>query len=237
MIIILNNKNTFLYEDYTKYLENLSTLNTNHTLILCPSYPYLSIRHNHNFFIGSQDVSAYDNFTVTGEITARQLKSLDVSYAIVGHCERRKINHEDSLIINKKILNLLAQDIIPILCIGENQNEYENKLTTDVITTQIKEALINLRPEEKEKVIIAYEPVWAVETNTIPDCAYIQSQINLIKNVLPNNQCIYGGGLNIDNYLPVANLANLDGLFLGKAGNDTEILTKIINNLSQKSLD
>lgn len=119
MIIILNNKTNFTRDEFLDYKNHLSQINYYHPLILCPSSCYLPFCQETTLGLGAQNVSKTNSKSATGEITAPQLKSLNVNYCLVGHSERRIHLNEDSNDISAKIKNLLAEDIIPILCIGE----------------------------------------------------------------------------------------------------------------------
>ena len=123
MIIVLNNKCNLLTDEFIKYQESLSKLESKHELVLCPSSIYLSKFSLNNFKLGSQNVGSNYEGAFTGEISASQLKALNVEYSIVGHSERRKNQRESNEEINKKIKLLLDNGITPILCVGENMNE------------------------------------------------------------------------------------------------------------------
>ena len=115
-LIVLNNKSNFVKDEYLKYIKELENLN-NSNIILCPSTCYLSIETN--LTLGSQNVSSYNSGSYTGEVNAKQLKSLGVKYSIVGHYEREHYFKESLDDIKEKIKRLLENDITPIVCVGE----------------------------------------------------------------------------------------------------------------------
>ena len=117
-----------------------------------------------NIKIGSQNLHHQDQGAYTGEVSANMLRDLDVTYVIIGHSERRQYNFETEEIINKKLKTAFSHDIIPILCCGENLEQREQGITIDLIRTQIKTALHSISKDEAKKIIIAYEPIWAIGT-------------------------------------------------------------------------
>ena len=112
MIIALNNKSNLEKNRFREYQKELSTINTFNKMIVCPTFLNISNYNLNNFSLGSQNVSINDNGAYTGEISASQLKSFGVEYAIVGHSERRQYQKETNDEINKKVNNLLENDII-----------------------------------------------------------------------------------------------------------------------------
>lgn len=228
MIIILNNKSNLEKEEFTNYISKLNQLNTNLNLVLCPSTIYLNNLNLNSIKIGSQDVSCYDDGAHTGEVSARQLKDLGVSYSIVGHSERRKDNHETNQDINRKIVKLLDNDIIPILCVGETIDERKNNLTNKKIEQEITEALESI---EDKRIIVAYEPIWAIGTGKTPTPEEINEVIIHIRKLLPNNKVIYGGSINEKNVKDINNNTNLDGYLLGGISLNIERLNLLLKEL------
>ena len=228
MIIILNNKSNLEKEEFTNYISKLNQLNTNLNLVLCPSTIYLNNLNLNSIKIGSQDVSCYDDGAHTGEVSARQLKDLGVSYSIVGHSERRKDNHETNQDINRKIVKLLDNVIIPILCVGETIDERKNNLTNKKIEQEITEALESI---EDKRIIVAYEPIWAIGTGKTPTPEEINEVIIHIRKLLPNNKVIYGGSINEKNVKDINNNTNLDGYLLGGISLNIERLNLLLKEL------
>ncbi len=214
MIIALNNKCNLTKDEFILYKKELQKLKKKETeIILFPSSIYLSNKID-NISIGSQNVSHYSSGPYTGEISAEQLKSLNVKYCLTGHSERREKFFETSDDINKKIRNLLNYEIIPILCIGEKKRSNLSK-NKEIILDELKQSLFGLSKEEIEKIIIAYEPVWSIGTGIIPTGEEISEIINSIKANYPNNKILYGGSVNSDN-VEMLNKENIiDGYLLG----------------------
>jgi len=215
MIIVLNNKSNLTKQEFSSYIDELEKLQSQHSLIICPTYLNIATCNLKNIFLGSQNVSAEDEGAFTGEISASQLKSFGVKYTIVGHSERRTYQKETSFEINRKIKKLLEQEITPILCIGETLQERENNQVADVLKKDLEEATYNLTKKEKEKIIIAYEPVWAIGTNNIPTKDQIDNTFKHIKKILPMSKILYGGSVNENNVDTLKKSDLIDGYLLG----------------------
>lgn len=215
MIVALNNKCNLTKEEFIPYQKELIEIKTSAKLIWCPSNIYLGMMNNSNLAIGAQNVNSKNSGAYTGEISAVQLKSLNVKYCIVGHSERREYQHESNEEINNKIKQLLKEDIIPILCVGEQKKDRDNHQEEQIITTEVLEAIKDLSEAEKNKIIIAYEPIWAIGTGLIPTTEEITKTIDVIKNLLPSNKVLYGGSANENNIEELKKVSNIDGYLLG----------------------
>lgn len=178
--------------------------------------------------LAAQDVSVYVGGSKTGEISAKMLKEAGCSYCIVGHSERRIFKHETDKEFNIKIQNLQGENIIPVLCIGENKIERQKKLTNQVLARQLAGALANIK---SNKIVIAYEPVWAIttfQTGKIKKSASLQDiklAHSFIKKWLlkrfgskaKNIMVLYGGTVNPENSLEILKLKEVDGALVGAA--------------------
>lgn len=215
MIVALNNKCNLTKQEFLSYQHQLQQINTPHKLILCPTTLYLEDVTLSNVELGAQNVSSTIQGAYTGETAASQLKSVGVTYCIVGHSERRKYQQETNDQIRDKIVQLLKEKIIPILCIGEEADERKQHLEEQVITKELEEATINLSEEDKQKIIIAYEPIWSIGTGIIPTNEEIEKMIHTIKTKFPNNKVLYGGSANVENIDIINQVSNIDGYLLG----------------------
>jgi triosephosphate isomerase (TIM) len=179
--------------------------------------------------LAAQNVSQFDNGAYTGEISASMLKEAGCSYCLVGHSERRVYFNESDSLINQKIRKLLDQNIIPIVCIGENEAEHQKGEIKEVLRRQLFNCLHNI--SNFSKIIIAYEPVWAISTfqkgpiKKAADSNDIEAAHQFIKNQLlnmfgdkqSNFKILYGGTVNEDNARDILRLKNVDGALVGKA--------------------
>ena len=229
MIVILNNKCNLLLDEFIKYQAKLSTIESDNTLVLCPSIPYLSKFYLQNMKLGSQNVSGYYEGAYTGEVSASQLKELKVEYCLVGHSERRKYQKETNQEINQKVNMLLDNDIIPILCVGENKNEKQEGLTIVKVMNEIKDCLKDI--DNISKVIIAYEPLWAIGTGITPTREQIDVVLKEIKSDYPENLLVYGGSLSDKNIEEINKSTYIDGYLLGGLSLKVEELKSFIEKI------
>lgn len=228
--IISNLKMNLTLPEIINYEAKLSQIKTNNNLVICPSYPYLTYFQNSNYQLGSQNVSHLFEGALTGEVSAKQLKSLGVKYTIVGHFERREKLLETDNQITSKLKRLFETDICPILCIGELNKDDLN--TEEVIKINLDNIFTDIN--DINELIIAYEPVWAIGTGNIPDNQYIKRIVNYIKEWFNYRfgidiPVIYGGSVNPSNIESLNTISNLDGYLLGGTSLDINSLEKIIN--------
>lgn len=231
MIIALNNKCNLTKQGFLKYQEELGRLSTQNKLILCPTFLNIGHFDLKNVELGAQNVSSNNQGAYTGEVSARQLQSEQVKYCIVGHSERRNYQQETDEEINQKIMRLLEQDIIPILCVGETKEEREKQLEKSIIEKELTIAFANLTSEQKEKIIIAYEPIWSIGTGIIPTNDQIKEMFKNIKNMVPNNKVLYGGSANEENIVLLKEIKEIDGYLLGGLSLKPEKLKVFIEKL------
>lgn len=213
MIIALNNKSNLEKDEFLNYIEELKKIQTNNTLILCPTFLNIPLVDN-TILLGSQNVSSKDNGAYTGEISATQLKTHNVKYSIVGHSERREYQKETNNDIKEKVNKLLENDIIPILCIGETLDERKTNKYKEVLKEELS-ILDDLNDEVKSNIIVAYEPIWSIGTGVIPTNSEIEEVFRFIKDMLPNSKVLYGGSANETNIDVLNQISLIDGYLLG----------------------
>jgi len=213
-------------------------------VIVCPPFVFLELAidlsYEGQFAVGAQDVSEYENGAYTGEVSAEMLRSMDISYCIAGHSERRKYFHETDEMIKNKVDGLLRNNISPIFCCGEQLSEREASKHLHVVKTQLKKSLFHLPAEEFRKVIIAYEPVWAIGTgvNATPEQAqemhaYIRELIEkqYSKEIAENTTILYGGSCNAANALALFSNPDVDGGLIGGASLKAKEFAAIVTAL------
>ncbi|TLF27701.1 MAG: triose-phosphate isomerase [Spiroplasma sp. WSS] len=188
--------------------------------------PLLKMNKTSTLIIAAQNCHYETEGAYTGEISIKMLKDMMVSHVIIGHSERRMYFNEVDETINKKIHSLFNANIIPILCCGETLNQYENKETNEVIKNQIKLALKNIKTENIAKLVIAYEPIWAIGTGKTATAQQAQTVCKMIrefiselynKNVAEQVRIQYGGSVKPDNIKLILSEPDIDGALVGGA--------------------
>lgn len=219
-LIISNHKDGLPDNKLDEYIKSISSLNTsNIKLIICPSTKHLSFFSNNNYYIlGSQDI---ENNNI------EYLNNNHVQYTIVGHSYNRKKHNETNTEINSKIKLLLNNNIMPILCIGEETKDQSN--IYQMLNKDLEEGLKDI----KEKIIIAYEPIWAISSGTIPDNITLKNRINYIITkvieITGNKPLIvYGGSVNENTIVELQKINSIDGYLIGKSSLELNKLKEII---------
>ena len=217
-----------------QFISNISLPNADSKcVVICPTaihLDYLS-KNKNGFYVGAQNVSEHEEGAYTGEISVRSLIETNVDFCIVGHSERRQIFREKDKDINLKSERLIANNVIPIICIGETLKQKEKGITNTVL----EEQLMNSIPSSStfENTIIAYEPVWAIGTGLTPTIDEIDETHRFIRS--HNDQfnkykILYGGSVKASNAKEITHLANVDGALIGGASLKSEEFTKIIQD-------
>lgn len=214
MIVALNNKSNLPKDDYLKYLMKIEQLQTSSKLILCPTFLNIGLTST-NICLGAQNVSKTEEGAYTGEITAHQLKSYNVEYCLIGHSERRYNQKEDLTDISAKMKRLLEEEITPILCIGETKETRDSDKVAEVLKEEIITAIATIPKNKYNKIIIAYEPIWAIGTGKIPTLSEIEEVFSFIKKILPDSKLLYGGSVNEKNIDTLKRCSLIDGYLLG----------------------
>ena len=190
-----------------------------------------------NIKIGAQNMHFEEKGAFTGEISPLMLKELDMDYVVIGHSERRQYFNETDETVNKKVLKALEVGIDPILCVGETLEEREAGNTKDVCKVQVEKALENVSKEDLAKVVIAYEPVWAIgtgKTATSEDAndviAYIREVVANLYGELANEVRIqYGGSVKPSNVAEIMNQSEIDGALVGGASLEANDYVELVN--------
>ncbi len=196
-------------------------------------------KNNAPLIVGGQNIHWEKDGAYTGEISAEMLKESGCTHVIIGHSERRHIFGETNNAINKKLCAAAESGLISVFCIGELLEERESGRTSDVIAEQIAEGMKSLTPKTvADKIIIAYEPVWAIGTGKTADasdaqnvCSYIRKLINSEygKDVSEKIIILYGGSVKPENAYEIMSQNDIDGLLIGGASLKAESFIKILS--------
>ena len=190
--------------------------------------------------LSSQNCASTENGAYTGEISAKMLSELGVKIVIIGHSERRNYFKEDSDILFQKIKIALKYDMGIIFCVGESLEQREKKKNFEVIENQIKETLFKLNDDEIKKIIIAYEPVWAIGTGKTASPEEAQEMHEFIRKLIKdkfgekiseNISILYGGSCKPGNAKDIFEKKDVDGGLIGGASLKAQDFIKIIEAL------
>lgn len=188
--------------------------------------------------LGAQNMHYADNGAYTGEISAAMLRDLQVEYVILGHSERRELFGESDALIQKKVDAALAKGLRPILCVGETLEEREAGKQEDKVQGQLMSALQNVKPDDFNKLVIAYEPIWAIGTGkTASDAdaeemaAFIRRQVaSMISPAAAENvRILYGGSVKPANVKKIMEQENIDGALVGGASLEAPSFISLVN--------
>ena len=220
-------------------LESKSFPNDVMVIIAPPSIYLDSFSGATNIYISSQDVSENENGAYTGEFSSQMLSSLDIKYSIVGHSERRQYHNESDDLIFQKTKMLIQENISPLFCCGESFNERESKNHYNIVKSQLHNILNNLNASDFEKIIIAYEPVWAIGTGLTADSSDAQNMHSFIRGLVKesfgnkiadNLSILYGGSCKPSNSKELFSMEDIDGGLIGGASLDSNSFESIINS-------
>lgn len=222
-----------------------TTLGENKISLVAVPAPYLmlaqtKLAHTKNMFVAAQNCYTQKSGAFTGEISAEMLQSIGVQFVLIGHSERREYFNETNAMLAEKVNIALSYNIQPVFCCGEALAIREAETQNTFVENQLKESLFHLSAEAIQKVIIAYEPIWAIGTGKTASSAQAQDMHQHIRNVLINQygadvantiSILYGGSVKGANAVELFSQPDVDGGLVGGASlNATEFVT-IINAL------
>lgn len=227
-IIACNLKMNLMPSELDNYTLGMKELKDN--VLLFPPAIYIEHFIKNDFITGSQDISFKEMGAYTGDISILQLKELGIRHTIIGHSERRQYYLDDRF-INEKIKLCLKNDILPILCVGETQEENNRKETYSVCTREIDEAFKN---NDIKDIIIAYEPIFSIGTGLVPTNEFIEETIGNIKKYILekyglNVKVLYGGSVNDGNIATLEEIPNVDGYLIGGSSLKVDSMKKIVS--------
>lgn len=212
----------------------------NTDIIIAPSFTFLhpvSGRLKNKIALASQNCSENNNGAFTGDVSSAMLKDCGVSHVIIGHSERRKYHSESDEQINLKLKKVLSDELKPIFCIGETLEEREGNMHFQVVKKQLTKGLAGINLIDANKIIIAYEPVWAIGTGKTASPeqaqemhAFIRNELKSIYNDSISNSIhiLYGGSCKAQNASELFSCKDIDGGLIGGASLKAEDFIKII---------
>ena len=244
-IVAGNWKMNLNHPDSTRLIDEINTseIHSDAELIVAPPSVYLSSfnKKQHHFSLSAQNIHFEENGAFTGEISAEMLSSLNINYAIVGHSERRSLFYETDEIIFKKVESLLKYKVTPIFCCGELKEEREEGRAFEVVSNQLNNLLTHLNEDQIKKVIIAYEPVWAIGTGLTASPEDAQKMHQHIRGSIAdqfsietaeNISILYGGSCKPENAKDIFSQDDIDGGLIGGASLDCKSFLSIANSFS-----
>jgi triosephosphate isomerase len=230
-------------EYFNKFLKKLSEIDfSDREIMIAP--PFTVLAYSQNFIknsplkLGAQNACWEERGAFTGEISPVMLKEFGIEYVILGHSERRHLFGESDKLIAKRVEGVYKFGLTPILCVGETLEERNKGKTFEVVERQLLEGLSNIKNIKGDKMVIAYEPVWAIGTgiNATPDQAeevqsFIREKLKSLysEEVSMQIRILYGGSVTPDNIQDLMKKPNIDGVLVGSASLDPEKFFKICN--------
>ncbi len=226
-----------------KLIEELKPLVKNDSVdvLLCvPAIdvvPVVNAAKGSNIKVGTENMYFEESGAYTGEISPEMITDAGAQYVIIGHSERRGYFGETDEMVNKKVLKALEHDIVPVLCCGESLSQRKQNVYIEWIRMQIKAAFSNIKKEDADKVVIAYEPIWAIGTGETATSDQAEEVCKEIRNcigelyddsVKENIRILYGGSVNPKNAKDLFSKPDIDGGLVGGASLKADF-SKIVN--------
>jgi triosephosphate isomerase len=212
---------------------------TQHDVVLCPPFTALAEvvqrRYGTAVKVAAQNMHEEEAGAFTGEISASMLVELDVEAVILGHSERRQYFGETDEALARKVPAALAAGLEPILCVGESEAARDGGETDEVLERQLQADLANVDSIDLARVVIAYEPIWAIGTGKVASaeqaqeaCAYIRDVVRMRGGVVDDLRVLYGGSVKPANAAELLALPDVDGALVGGAALDPEDFAAIV---------
>lgn len=220
--------------------DSLFDFKGNVEVVVCPSHLHLheAAKNLPDYIkLGAQNMYWEDKGAFTGAISGSQIKEIGVSYVILGHSERRHIFGETNEEINKKTKAAFENDLVPVICIGEKEEEKSSGKTNEVIQAQLEKAIEGINEELVEKIVIAYEPVWAIGSGKAASGQDAENVSKLIREIITNKYnkdiaqkviILYGGSVVPDNIEEFVSKEDVDGILGGGVSLKPEDFTELV---------
>jgi len=238
-LIICNWKMNLGSQNSIEFLNQIemAASNKDNKFIVCPPYTSLELVGNNikekqsDWALGAQNCSDQEDGARTGDISASMLETLGCQYVILGHSERRQYHLEDSKTVKMKALKALQHQLIPIVCVGETEEAYNQGKTQEVLKKQLEESV------PSKQCVVAYEPVWAIGTGKVPQVEEIEETHHFIQSVLQefgfsNVSIVYGGSVKANNITEILGQPSVSGVLIGGASIKPESMNPIVSKLS-----
>ena len=216
-------------------------------ILVCPPFTALAVVgdvvRDSNVSLGAQNMYFEDKGAYTGEISTAMLKDCGCTHVIIGHSERRTIFNESDETINKKVKKALEAGLISILCIGEKLEEREANKTFEVITNQLEGDLAGIDSDNIKKIIIAYEPVWAIGTGKTATSEQAQEAHAFIRNLIKEKYdsvvadgiiILYGGSMKPANVEELVSQPDVDGGLIGGASLEAASFVELVKKSNKE---
>ncbi len=189
-----------------------------------------------NISVAGQNMYWEESGAYTGEVSPLMLKDIGCTHVIIGHSERRQFFNETDATVNKKVKAALKTGLTPIVCVGETLEEREFGATMKVVERQIRDGLEGLAPQEMEKIVIAYEPIWAIGTGKTATPQQAEEVHHLIRSIIAqradsvarNIRILYGGSVKPDNVDELMVQPDIDGALVGGASLKADSFVRIV---------
>lgn len=250
-IAAANWKMNLTYQQGEKLLDDILSakleLTDNQQVIFAVPFPYLimaksEVSDEGNYDVAAQNCSDKKNGAFTGEVSAEMLQSIGMNYCIIGHSERREYFLETNQVLAAKVNMCLQYDIIPIFCCGEPLRIREEQNQNNYVQQQLQESLFHLSPDQIKKIVIAYEPIWAIGTGQTATTQQAQEMHQYLRSVLAEKygqevaneiSILYGGSVKANNAAELFACADVDGGLVGGASLVSKDFIEIIKALKK----
>ena len=192
---------------------------------------------NPDMIVAAQNLHYEDHGAYTGEISIPMLKEIGIKWSIIGHSERRQYNGESSLSCNRKVLAMIANDMVPVYCCGEKLEEFESGITKAIVRDQIRIGLAGVDKEKAKNIVVAYEPIWAIGTGKSANteiaekcCAIVRDEIRkMYGDAADVVRVQYGGSVKPNNIKEYMAMEDIDGALIGGASLKVDSFKEIID--------
>ena len=215
-----------------------------HNILLGVAPTYLSLQAvkenaSKDMIVAAQNVHYLEKGAYTGEVSIPMLQELGIDWVIIGHSERRTYDNETNEKCNLKIKALIAASMVPVYCVGETLNEFEAGRTKEIVGTQVRDGLKDLKAEEVKNLVVAYEPVWSIGTGKNASTEIAQDVCKFIRDVLKDMfgevaeeiLILYGGSVKPENIKAYLSCKDVDGALVGGASLKIDSYEGLLTNI------